>query len=556
MAIYSLIFALFCTCFLQAEETPLPEQILFSVHSGDLPHALDLYKAYKNKLGKNDHDLLQRISLSILDQGFRSTKSEAQLLTIFGAGVSANEQCLYILEEGLHHPNPQMQLVALGMLARYQNDKGEEAITRALGAPHLLIRLEALAHLAENRHAHATHQIEALMCKVDDELLPIFPDYFAVVGDAAATRALKKLLVHPKEKVRISAILTAAEHKRDDLLPQIRRLATHHDLAQQEACAVALGKLHDESLAPRLQEMAKSSAPTLRLAALYALYRLGQKEAGKEIEKMALANNLFAIPLLGKMTDTEESLYALQKSTQLQVRINATLALLEKKDRRCLRTLAEILLPDSRDLYFEKIRSMSRGLSYWKAIPSGRQNYENDPSAYEIALELRESTLVKTAELPQEDFLQVSEALLEHHQFEMIPTLIDLLEQLQTRETIALLKKYQQKAGAPLIRNTCNLALFNLKEPGPYAQNLRNWITSQQAEDLIQFRPYIPISQRDFIENYELTPHETSRLLIKAFESFAKTQEDQGIEVLLQALSEGNPKNRYALAGLLLRASL
>lgn len=552
MGLYPLIFCLLCFGFIHAT----PEKILFSVHQGDLHHALDLYKAYKTERGQHDHELLQQISLSLLDQGFRSSKPEVQLLTIFGAGVSANEQALYILEEGLNHPNPQLQLVALDMLARYQNDRGEEAITRALGAPHLIIRLEALAHLAESRHSNATHQIESLMSKVDDALLPVFPDYFAVVGDAAATRALQKLLVHPKEKVRVSAILTVAEHKRDDLLPQIRRLATHNDLAQQEACAIALGKLHDESLISRLQTMAQSSAPTLRIAALQALYTLGQKQAGKHIEAMALAQNPFAILPLGKIEGSEETLLTLQKSPQLQVRLNATLALLEKKDRRCLRTIAEILVPDSRGLYFEKMRSMSRGLSYWKAIPSGQQNAGEDPSAYEIALELRENVLIKLADLPQEDFLLVSDALLEHYHFEMIPVLVDLLQQMKTPEAIALLKKHQQKAGAPLIRNYCNLALFNLKEPGPYAQNLRSWITSQQAEDLIQFRPYIPIGQRDILENYQLTPHETSRLLIKAFESFAQTQEDQGIEVLLQALSDGNPKNRYALAGLLLRASL
>lgn len=553
MALYSLIFFLLFAPLLQAAA---PEKILFSVHQGDLAQALVLYNDYKTARGKHDHELLQQISLSLLDQGFRSLKPEVQLLTIFGAGVSANEQCLYILEEGLNNPNPQLQLVALDMLARYQNDRGEEAITRALGAPHLLIRLEALAHLAEQRHSNATHQIEALMAKVDDDLAPLFPEFFAVVGDASATRALKKMLAHPKERVRVSAILTVAEHKRDDLLPQIRKLASHHDLMQQEACAIALGKLHDESLIPRLQIMAQSSAPTLRLAALQALYNLGHPEAGKEIEQMALNQNLFAIPLLGKMNGTEGTLISLQKSPQLQVRINATLALLEKKDRHALNTVAEILVPDSRGLYFEKVRSMSRGLSHWKAIPSGQQIYDDDPSAYEVALELREQVLTKLADLPAEDFLIVSDALLEHHQFEMVPILVDLLEQMRSPEAIALLKKHQQKAGAPLIRNYCNLALFNLKEPGPYADNLRNWITSQQAEDLIQFRPYLPVGQRDMLENYQLTPHETSRLLIKAFESFAKTQEDQGIEVLLQALTEGNQKNRYALAGLLLRASL
>ena len=54
---------------------------------------------------------------------------------------------------------------------------------------------------------------------------------------------------------------------------------------------------------------------------------------------------------------------------------------------------------------------------------------------------------------------------------------------------------------------------------------------------------------------YELTPEETSRLYIDTMETFAKGQDDQGLFVILNAIKSGNSKNKYALAGLLIRTN-
>lgn len=553
MALYQIAFWTFFLFFGQL--TADLKQVVFAIHTGDLESSLEHYQKHKKELGRHDLELVQQIGLILLDRGFRSNEPEVQLLTLFGAGVAHHERCLYILEEGLAHPNPQLQLVALNMLARYNNDRADEALNRALGNPHLLIRLEALVHLVDKKHPKAAGQIEALMCKVDEELLPIFPPLYASVGNAQATRALKKLLVHSNEKVRISAILSCAEYERDDLLPQIRKLASHHDLAQQEACAIALGLMKDETMIPRLEVMAQSSAPTLRLAALQSLYKLGKKESRLPVEQSAKENNLFAIRILGGMQESVETLAELVTSSNLQVRTNAAISLLERQDPRCLKAIAEILLHDSRDLVFVKSGSMSTGLNCWKAVPSASQNLKDRPTSYEISLELRENLLFKAVNLPPKYFLTLASALFESHQFDLIPALVDALQEIRTPDAIALLKKYQQKAGAPLIRNYCNLALFNLKEPGPYAENLKVWVTGKQSEDLINFRPYLPWGQRDHLADFELTPDETSRLLITTFESFAQTQDDKGIDLLLSALQHGNAKNRYALAGLLIRAA-
>jgi hypothetical protein len=54
---------------------------------------------------------------------------------------------------------------------------------------------------------------------------------------------------------------------------------------------------------------------------------------------------------------------------------------------------------------------------------------------------------------------------------------------------------------------------------------------------------------------YYLTPEDASRLLVESFESLVQTQDDLGIDLLLEAIKDGNRKNRYALAGLLIRAA-
>ena len=54
--------------------------------------------------------------------------------------------------------------------------------------------------------------------------------------------------------------------------------------------------------------------------------------------------------------------------------------------------------------------------------------------------------------------------------------------------------------------------------------------------------------------SFELTPQETSRLLVDAFEAFVSAQDDKGVDMLISVIQSGNTKNKYALIGLLMRA--
>ena len=105
----------------------------------------------------------------------------------------------------------------------------------------------------------------------------------------------------------------------------------------------------------------------------------------------------------------------------------------------------------------------------------------------------------------------------------------------------------------PLIRAYCNLALYRMGKEGPYGDYLKEWIDRNKNSEMIRFRPLIPMDKRLGDSPHELTPEDSSRLLIEAYQTLAEKQQGSSIEILLEAMRDGNPKNRYVLAGLLLR---
>lgn len=529
-------------------------KVLFLIQQGRHTQAIQLYRHYYEAQGEHDFELLHQIGLGLLDYGFHQSDPEIQLLSLFGASVSAHEEAYYILEESLKNPYPQIQMIALHAIASFQNENADQILLRAMGSNYLLIRLEAALQLCKRKQAHAVSQAESLMYKTPKGTLSVYPQFYAMAGTEQATRILRKMFNNSDEEVRVAAILSAAKYGRDDLLPQIRQQASHLNFAQQEASAYALGILKDDKSLPILQRLRHSQYPTVALAAQQALYHLGYKEAISPIREAAQKGDLFAISALGEIQEEAHTLLELMNHSDIHIRINATLALLEQSHPGCLGNLKELLIRDKRDLALTTTSSPGEAFKAWKAISSASQILKEDVSAYLTNLELKESILEKARHLPESDFLKLAELLLRTRQNALVSSLMSCLEDLGTPETIQLLLKYQQQPGAPLIRQYCNLALYRLKEPGPYGEQLKQWVKSQNQQDLIRFRPFIPWEIGK--SHYQLTPEETSSLLIEAFQSFASQQNEDGIEVLLEAIQNGHAKNRYALAGLLLRATL
>ncbi|MEI8125972.1 MAG: HEAT repeat domain-containing protein, partial [Parachlamydiaceae bacterium] len=305
------LITFFLSCQIHGDEPEgctTPNHILYLMHTGETTKALEMYQEYQKANQSNDFDLLEQMGLILLDQGFRTKDPEIQLMTLFGAGISMNEKALYIIEDALNKGPPELQIIALNFLARYQNDRADRAIHRAMGSDYLLIRLETAFQLAVKKDPKCVSQTEALMAKVPDQLWPIFPQIFAQCGTPEAKKVLRKMLTHRDELVRIAVILSIAEQEQDDFLPQIRRMALQHGPSQQEACATTLGMLKDESAVEKLQQLAKNPHVNVRLAALNSLYELGRKETMSEIQKIAASGDIFAVALLAKMPGCEDFL--------------------------------------------------------------------------------------------------------------------------------------------------------------------------------------------------------------------------------------------------------
>lgn len=526
-------------------------QILFQIRRGHIEDAIDLYRQRVELNGRADHELLQQIGLALLDYGSTSQDPETQLLATFGAGIALNERATHILARGLESSHPQIAVASLSLLAERQTDSADQLIQRAINSPNLGMRLEAIYQLAKKKHPAAVGQSEALMAKLPPMTWFLFAEIFATIGDARSIRQLRRLMNHELGEVRLSAILAAADHGRDDLLPQIRQLATHLDTNQQEACAGALGLFRDQNAIDRLKALADGKSANVRLAAAIALVKLGCIEYGQRIFNMAKEGNTLALFALGDVEGYEDFLAAQIGSPHTNIDLNATLALLVRRDVRCVPGIKRILLGDNRHLAFVKVVSQGKTLVGWKAVSS--TSLADTPVALELSTAMRESCLRAATNLPESAFLSLAEAVLSEQQNDLVPVAVQMLENLGNDDAIALLKKYQQKVGAPLVRNSCNLALFRLDIEGPYAEGLRTWVKEQADVELIRFRPLVPRELSESGALHQLTPEETSRLFLTSIEALASRQDDHGVNVLLNLIRDGNPKNRYALAGVLIR---
>lgn len=501
-----------------------------------------------------DRESIQRYALGILREGFSSKDPEIVMMSTYGASIAMHETAYQLLEGALDSRQPQIQLAALAALASRRNEQSLRACQKVLASPFGILRYEACYQLASMRAQGATAQIDALMIKAPTEAYPLFPQLFALEGDAEATTRLKQLLNHTDLKVRLASILAVAEYQRDDLLPQIRTLSRQLNPAQQEACAVALGILKDRNSKELLQSFTRNSQQGTKVAAWAALHELGDPDAKEALEKMAQKGDLFACAALSRVDGSADVLAALLAHPQADVRFNAAIALLEKGDARCSAVLFEMLRVDEKDLAILPLSSSSKALRAWKSTPSSRQRFAKDPDQYEQTIRIKEAIVAKASSLPQEQFLQLTDTLLRSDCQPLVPILTAALERIATPEALALLKTHKQKLGSPLIRRYCALSLFRLKEE-PISPQLYEWMKREEEHEMISFRPLLTNNEQPDLGRHSLTPKETSRLLIEVYDAVASTQEDNGLLLLRDAIEHGNKKNRYALAGLLIRAA-
>ena len=531
-------------------------QVLYLMQAGEVERGIQLYQDWVKENEKHDFDILEQMGYILLKQGATSGDEETLLLSMYGLGIAGSTEGMELYEMGMNSHNPMTQMATIQFLSRLQEDEVEGLLFKAFSSPYLVIRMEAAHALAQRRSEAVTGMIDSLMQKLPPFFHVYFPELFAMIGTPDAMGVLKRMVGHSQLNVRLSTILSAARFGRDDFLTEIRAGATHSDHAEQETCAAALGYLKDSHSIPRLKELSKSNHLNVKLVACHSLALLGDISYREPILESALQKNPLAIPMLLEMPNTEPLLVTLLSDFNFHIRANAALVLLKKRNPKCVPTLLQMLIKDEKDLGFQPIYSLGHTLMAWKVIPPcthyAKKTQQDIPG---ITLALREQILQDALELPEEEFLKIAQAIFDKKENELIPILIHLLENLGTPGAEALLKEECRRTGAPFIRTYCHLALHQMRVEGPHRDHIYQWVGSQRDHELFQFREMLSWTDRKETEgSYILTPKETSRLLIESYETLVNSHEIEGIDILLTAIRLGHEKNRFLLAGLLLKA--
>ncbi len=528
-------------------------QITYLMQAHQPEKSITLYNRYKNALGKHDFEVLQQMAFILLEQGARSPDQETQLLSIFGSGIANAAASLDILEAGIKSSHAETQVAAIQFLGRMQDDRSDELLVKGMSSPFFFARMEAAMYLAKRKHKTSVGQIESLMYRVPPQARFFFPQFFALIGTSDAIAILRHLMEDQATATRVEALLSAARFGRDDLLPTIRMNITHLNVAEQEAAAFAVGALKDSHSIRKLKRLSQSSTSNVQIAAARSLLLLGDASVKDLLLQKAKECDMFAIVSLAEIPEGKDLLAALCKHPELAVRINAAITLLKHRDPRCRQAIMEILVRDVRDMGFSPQISLGKTMMAFKPVFSSAQQSNAMYDIRAATLTVREQLLIETMHLPEEDFLTIAEILFVKQQSELIPALVSLLENLQTPKALAFLQRKAEQAGMPLIRAYCNLALFRLGQDGHYESYLKEWISRNKDSEMIRFRPLVPMDKRFGDSPHELTPEDSSRLLIEAYQTLCEKQQEGSVDVLLEAIRDGNPKNRYVLAGLLLR---
>lgn len=528
--------------------------ILYLMHTNEIEKAFNQYQ----KISKStDLETLQKMCLILLKLGAKSSDTEIQKLSMFGAGLCASNVSIDILEMGLQSSSVETQSISLHFISLLNDNKTDYLLNLAMKSDFLPTRLEAAYYMAQRKHPHAIGQIESLMFRLPTFLKPVFPQFFALIGTDNATKYLLRFLSDSNPDVRLETILSIANFNRDDLLSHIRKKFANSTIGEKEAICFALSNLKDSSCNKDLEKLAKSNIDNVKLSALRSLYLLGDHSKKEELEKLALEENLFAISILKEIPGSEETLKKLLKSKNKLAKVNAALGLLKLKDPSCINILKEILITNAKDSTLEPFQSIGRTMMYYKIVPLAL--YRIKDIKEDSSLAIREAILKETLEFNEDAFFKIIKMIFDTPQNDLIPTAITLLENLSSPKAIEFLKNRAKSSLVPLIRDYANLSLYRLKQEGPYEQYVSNWIKYQSNENLIQLS--LASTDKKDKKNkkddsiYSLTKEESTRLLLDMYVAIASKQDNNSLKLIIDSIKKTNPKNRYALAGLLIRST-
>lgn len=525
-------------------------QISYFLQSRQFPSAIWAYQmgAYVNK--QHDPVILEKIAMSILDEGMESSDITKRLAAYYSMIACSYVPTLHQLETAIRARHPGLQLAAIYLLKNHTGDRSEEVLKAGISSPFPIIQLTTAYALAQKKFPKAYPLIESLLFRVPADLHIYFPEFFATLNTVESRRRVIQFINHEQEKIRIAAVLSAMQHQIEEALPYMQSMLTHANPLEQEACLFALSHMKDTASLPRMRSLASSSCDEVALASSFALYTLGYHEYYTKIANLAMQENLFAIALLGSIPEASESLYSLLKNSNFTVRMNAAIALLQARDSKCTPVIVEILQAAHRGTDFVQVTSQGGCMHYIKPLAKRTAtDKEQQGKEKQNSLEILQNILLQTNALTESDFLGIAQLLFESNYASLIPLTVQLLENLQTPEAISLLESGVSKLGSPLIRGYSQIALFKLGKSS-FPSSFCEFLQKSLQLSLVN---YEEVRNKKNIGIFTLQPEEKLRLVLTSLQVIASESCESSIDILLQCIVNSHELNRYVLAGLLLQ---
>lgn len=542
---FLILFSIFFAS-LYGVSSDYPSQIAYFLQQHQFPSAIWSYqkKSYLDK--RHDLALLEKIAIAILEEGMDSLDLSKKLIAYYSMIASSYTPTLSRLDAAIRARHPGLQIAAIQLLKQHADDRSEEILKRGLTSPFLIIQLTTAYVLAQKKFPKAYALIESLFFKVPPDMHIYFPEFFATLNTHEAKRRVIQLINHREEKIRIAAVISSMQHNIEESLPYIQSMLTHANRLEQEACLFALSHMKDTSSLSRMKKLTESACDEVVLSSSFALYTLGYHEYHQSITALAERGNLFAIALLGSIPEASERLYKLLKNSNFTVRMNAAIALLKLRDSRCVPGLMEIFELTHEGMDLLQITSQGGCMHYIKTLAKGKapQGKESQNSAH-----ILEDLLLQSSELAQADFLILSKFLLSSKDSVLIPLVVQLLENLQTPESIELLEWGASALGNPLLRGYSQIALFKLGKSA-LTPTFHQFLQKALQISLVNYQE---IRNTKNVGMFTLQPEEKLRLVLTSLQVIASESCEESIDTLLQCMGNSHELNRYVLAGLLLQ---
>ena len=519
------------------------KQVLYLSSNGDHNGAIKTYIKNCKKSGKHDFEILHQIASIILNQGIRSNNIDDMILSIYGAGISMNDQMIGVLQKGLLSDNLMAQYLSLNFIAQFDSKTSDNILAKtALQADNLNLKMQACYYMSQRSHSYTANYSESLMIQLPAMLHPLFAPIFARLDTPASSKILRDMINSANPQTRLATILSIAQNKKGEFLDDIKKRLKYGNTAEIEASIFALESLKSSVCLKELKELCSHHIEFIKLSSLRALKRLGDDSVSDSIADIAKNGNIFAIYMLGELGIKKDILVDLTKSKDLIIKINALYALFLQKDPKYIDQLCNMLFESKR---LKKVKSLGRSLS---AI-----NYVVDADEFEY-LSFKIDLLNKISKISDDAFINAATKVFDKHEKELIPTVIQTLERINTKKSRNLLKKGSNKLGHPLIRNYCNLSLYRLKEKGPYKKEFLHWLTHRNKTSPTPLKPseYRIYKSRS---PHIMTKDQAISLIIDGISTLAEQQDASSIYDILDLLLKGHPSNRYIIAGILMRCT-